>query len=66
MNTVFIGFYIAFILAFIIFSIAGVYHLWRFGYSGDLSKIIIVIYSVVSLAVVVASVAIISFRAFGG
>ncbi|MEI7792220.1 MAG: hypothetical protein WCI57_01905 [Candidatus Berkelbacteria bacterium] len=66
MNSVYVGFYTAFILAFIIFSVAGIYHLWRFGYSGDLSKIIIVIYSVVSLAVVVTSVVIISFRAFGG
>lgn len=66
MGNVLTGFYIAFVLAFIIFSVAGVYHLWRFGYSGDLSKVIIVVYSIISLSVVVASVAIISFRTFGG
>jgi len=66
MNSVLVGIYIAITLVFIAFSAAGIYHLWRFGYSGDLSKIIIVIYSVISIAVVVVSASIISFRAFGG
>ena len=66
MNSVLVGFYIAFVLAFIVFSVAGIYHLWRFGYSGDLSKIIIVIYAILSIAVVVASVSVISFRSLGG
>lgn len=47
--------YLIFILIFIIFSVAGIYHLWRFGYSGDLSKAIIVIYSFLSAGVIVTS-----------
>lgn len=66
MSSALLGIYIAITLAFLVFSAAGVYHLWRFGYSGDLSKIIIMIYSVLSLAVVITSAVIISFRAFGG
>jgi len=56
--------YFASLLGFIIFSVAGVYHLWRFGYSGDLSKPAIVIYSLTSAAVVLLSLFLISIRIF--
>jgi len=45
--------YLIFVVAFAVFSAIGFYHLSRYGYSGDLSKIIIVVYSLISLAVIV-------------
>lgn len=49
------GFYIVFLACFVIYSIAGIYHLWRYGYSGDLSKVIIVVYTLISVFIIVAS-----------
>jgi len=49
--------YIVFILAFLVYSAAGIYHLWRFGYSGDLTRFVIVFYALVSFAVIGASFA---------
>lgn len=56
--------YLISLIGFIIFSIAGVYHLWRFGYSGDLSKPAIIIYTLASTAVVLLSLFLISIRIF--
>ncbi|MFA6963913.1 MAG: hypothetical protein WC227_04385 [Patescibacteria group bacterium] len=47
--------YLCVVLAFVIYSGVGIYHLWRFGYSGDLSKLAIVIYSIVSVAIIVTT-----------
>jgi len=54
--------YLIFIVSFVVYSAAGIYHLWRFGYSGDLSKVIIVIYSLITLAIIVVSLFLLSFR----
>jgi len=55
-------FYLIFLLGFLIYSLAGIYHLWRFGYSGDLTKAIIIIYSFISAAIIVVSLFLISVR----
>jgi hypothetical protein len=58
--------YIVIVIIFSIFSIAGLYHLKRFTYSGDLSRIIIVIYSVVSIAVIIFSLSLLIIRTIEG
>lgn len=50
-----ITFYSVFIIAFLVFSVAGIYHLNRYGYAGDLSKPMIVLYSIVSLSIIAVS-----------
>jgi hypothetical protein len=58
--------YIATVILFAGYSIAGIYHLWRFGYSGDLSKAIIIVYSVVSVGVIIISLSLMSYRLIVG
>lgn len=60
-----LGAYIIFIFFFLVFSAAGIYHLLRFGYAGDLTKIIIFLYSAVSLAVIAISAVILVPRLIG-
>jgi len=48
-------FYLIFIVGFIAYSVIGIYHLWRFSYSGDLAKLIITIYAVLALAIILGS-----------
>lgn len=48
--------YFVFLIAYLTFSFAGIYHLRRFGYAGDLTKAIIVAYTLLSVAVVVLSI----------
>jgi len=61
MNTILIiiSIYLCFIAAYLIFSIAGIYHLWRFGYSGDLSKLAILAYSIFSIAIIVSTLSLV-------
>jgi cytochrome c oxidase subunit IV len=47
--------YVLVVVGFGIFSALCIYHLRRFGYAGDLTKPVILIYSVVSVAIIVAS-----------
>jgi len=54
-----------FILIYVLFSLAGIYHLWRFGYSGDLSKVIIIIYSIVSVIIIMTTVLLLSIISSG-
>ena len=54
--------YIVFVLLFIAYSISGIYHLWRFGYVGDLTKPAIVIYIILSVGVIVLTVLALSLR----
>lgn len=51
--------YFIFLFGYFIYSVAGIYHLWRFGYSGDLSKIMIIIYTIISIAVITISLSLI-------
>lgn len=50
-----ITFYGLFLAGYIIYSFFGLYHLKRFGYSGDLSKIIAKIYVILSVLIVASS-----------
>ncbi len=47
--------YMIFLIIFCLVSWAGLYHLYRFGYVGDKTKLIINIYLVVSIAVILVS-----------
>lgn len=54
------------VVAFLIFSYAGIYHLRRYGYAGDLTKPIIIIYSLLSVTVLVVSITALIFEIAGG
>jgi hypothetical protein len=54
--------YLLFVLVFLVYSAAGIYHLWRFGYSGDLSKAVIYIYSLVSIVIIILSLVFLSLN----
>ena len=47
--------YFILLIAFIGYSAAGIYHLWRFGYVGDLTRPMIVIYCLASAAIISVS-----------
>lgn len=47
--------YLVFILVFLVFSVAGIYHLNRYGYAGDLSKPVVILYTIVALCIIVSS-----------
>ena len=40
--------YFIYLVGFIIFSILGLYHLWKFGFRGDMCKIAMITYIIVS------------------
>ena len=56
--------YFVFLLVFIVFSIAGIYHLRRFGYVGDLTQPIIIIYIIISIVVIVFTIIAMAFRSW--
>lgn len=56
--------YFVFLLGFAVFSASGLYHLWRFGYVGDLTKPAIIIYSMMTITVIVFTLIAISFRSW--
>lgn len=56
--------YIVFLIGFAVYSIIGIYHLWRFGYIGDLTKPAIAIYIVVTAVIIVLSLVLISTRSW--
>ena len=58
--------YIVFLIAFIIYSASGIYHLWRFGYVGDLTKPAIVAYVVLSGSLIVLTLLTMSSRSWSG
>ncbi|OGD63694.1 hypothetical protein A2215_00015 [Candidatus Berkelbacteria bacterium RIFOXYA2_FULL_43_10] len=45
--------YFIFLIFFAVYSIVGIYHLWRFGYVGDLTKPFIFAYILISVIIVV-------------
>ncbi len=51
--------YIVYLIGFALFSIAGLYHLWRFGYVGDLTKPVMVVYVIIASLIIVASIVLI-------
>jgi hypothetical protein len=48
--------YFVFLVGFLVYSAAGIYHLWRFGYTGDLTKPALIIYIVLSSIVIIVSI----------
>lgn len=54
--------YFLLLLVYIGYSAAGIYHLRRFGYAGDLTRSAIFVYIGLSLAVIAVSLILISFR----
>ena len=54
--------YIIFLIGFIIYSAIGIYHLWRFGYVGDLTKPAVVIYSVLAIIIIIISIVLIALE----
>jgi hypothetical protein len=51
--------YFIFLIGFIIFSILGLYHLWKFGFQGDMCKIVMITYSIVSGLIILFSLIVI-------
>ncbi len=47
--------YLAFVLIFAIFSYFALYHIWRFGFVGDLTKIVVYGYVILSLLIIIIS-----------
>ena len=47
--------YIAFLVVFFIFSLAAFYHCREYGYAGDATKSMMVIYSLISLVIIVGT-----------
>ena len=54
--------YLVLLVGFFAYSAAGIYHLWRFGYVGDLTKPAILIYVFASLAVIILTLIGMIFR----
>lgn len=59
-----ISLYLVFIAIFLFYSIAGLYHLWRFGFAGDLTRPVIFLYSLLSALIIVTTL-IFSFVVLG-
>lgn len=56
--------YFIFLLGFIAFSASGIYHLWRFGYVGDLTKPAMIFYIAISISVIIITIIAISIRSW--
>lgn len=48
--------YAVFLIGYVLFSWAGFYHLWRFGYKGDLSKMVIFVYIILSIVIIALTI----------
>ena len=58
MTILFISYFV-FLVGFAIFSASGLYHLWRFGYVGDLTKPVITTYIILVTLVIIVSITLI-------
>jgi len=54
--------YILFIVIYAVYSALAIYHLWRFGYVGDLTKPAILYYLIISAIIIIVSIIFISTR----
>lgn len=54
--------YIVVLIIFCLYSALGLYHLWRYGYIGDLTKPAIVVYILISAVLIITSFIVIAFR----
>ena len=60
-----LGIYFIFVLAFAIFSAFGIYHLWQFGYAGDLCRPAAISYLTVSGAVILFTIILVLISILG-
>jgi len=56
--------YFLLLTAFIVFSVAALYHLNRFGYVGDLTRSVMAIYIVLSVIVIMITLILIATRSW--
>ena len=56
--------YLIFLAGFIIFSLAGIYHLRRFGYVGDFTHPVIISYVILSAIIIILTLITITFRSW--
>lgn len=54
-NYYYLIFYIIVVIAFLIYSVSGLYNLSQFGYEGDLSKPVSIVYILASLIILILS-----------
>ncbi|MBU2595708.1 hypothetical protein KJ713_02690 [Patescibacteria group bacterium] len=47
--------YIAFLVVFFIFSIAAFYHCREYGYTGDATNLMMIVYSLISLVIIIGT-----------
>ena len=57
--TIILVIYFLYILGFIIFSFLGLYHLWKYGFRGDMTKIAMISYIIISAIIIIFSLMII-------
>jgi len=58
-------FYFVFLIGFSVFSLVGIYQAWRYSFAGDKSKIILISYVIVAIAIIFLSLSIISMLNWG-
>ena len=63
--TILVSAYAIFLIVFLIYSLIGSYHLRRFGYAGDLTKPVILFYTIISTAVIIVTVLAIVYESYG-
>lgn len=56
--------YILIVLFFAAYSMVGIYHLWRFGYVGDLTRPFAIVYSIVATAIAMFFFVLLMFQVF--
>lgn len=54
--------YLIFLAIYLVYSLVGIYHLWRFGYVGDLTRPAIILYVLMSAAIIGLSLLLIASR----
>jgi hypothetical protein len=47
--------YLTFVLFFSIFSYFALYHIWRFGFVGDVTKMVVYGYIIISIIIIITS-----------
>jgi len=54
--------YLLYLLVFMIFSAILIYHLWHFGFSGDKTRLAIIIYTLIASAIIISTFVILFIR----
>lgn len=50
-----IAFYVSFLAVYVIFSLAAFYHCREYGYAGDATNFMMVIYTIISLVIIIGT-----------